>query len=1081
MANSFKIIPSKLPISWTTGSNYRISLTADFARTTGPEVFSNVLITTATTFSTFTTTYSISTSTPTYNQTASITATISITYNRGISALGTNTNYYLYEKSTPTDILVATMPTTSSFITNSNVLVTFLINNYLEPLKTYYITNDAGVVRDMFDTPSPQITNDSQFKWNTGPGTVSTLTTFTNFAETGNNGLVKFANIYFNNTVTSNTGTLAIYRNDSLFLTWPIKDTNGITVSNNRVKVKTNSLDSDVAPEGNYYILFDTGVLSGPTDPAVGIVSKEKVAWTNTIVKNITNYAFTTGTNYIFTSSPQVIFTEGVSAANQNRKLTLELTVKDGQFGHASTGTLSGNTWTFIGTQTEINNLWSNIYFTPTIYTNNTFSYRLSSTGTGLLANEIRNLIWIPPASQFGASMNIAATNDAYKGTGSPFVKNETVTLTAQISTTTNILEEAFFRVNGITIGSAPFSYNAGINTASTQTTFDTVGTYTIQTLWNGGTYNSITYAGLSSATVVTIENGYNLDTPFTVSVSPIRVTNEETTLTASFTTSSTITNTVTFISNNITLGSVEVNTLTNSAIYTATFVTSGTYNVNAIWSGGYIDDNRFYNSATSTTATFFVDVARNLDSVSLITVPDDIVGDIFSQWGVRPVVTATAILNTSSVLNGTITFITERVGTVTSGTVLIENFTPTKFNATITQYVADATVKCNIVQGLSLGQLITVRSKDNAYIYDFTITNIVTSTNTLSIRQPTRPEPPGANIKAYYDPFIYALGYTINDCLNGAGLYLSGQSNTATTLAAVHEIELLNFWVSPAPKVPLSIPTSAMSSPLTYTTATITNNSASVQIGFVNDYYTSGTALTTAMNIVARFDGQAIQPKFYPKLSNTSTVYVIPRSTSTVQYTTQTVYRRNLDGSLITNFNITATVTGSQTFSPSGIARLYYFDQGTAWGTSTFTSTNVSINVGQSYPADYFGDGSRSFSIRYEGDYYNSPTKNTNVIINFVEYRPTNLSFSRTTSTIARPNNFNFIVATTGTIFNGSLINFYDNNILVGTSTVTNTTATFTFVSSGTTLGAHTLRAEMNPNSIGYNFVNTSTNFTIT
>lgn len=1087
MAYSFYIDPSQLPIAWSTGQNYRIAITPDFAKTTDAEAFSNKAITTASSFQTFTSTLAVSTSSPVYGATnTSFLANYSLTYNRRLKGQNTATNYYLWEKTSPNDILITTIPSTSTQITRNANTLTFNIKNYLLPLTTYYITNDAGTVFDLYKFTNSEITNDSLWKWTTEDGTVVTGTNFTNINEVTNNGLVKYANIYWNNTVTSNTGTLAIYRNGSLYQTWHIQDTTGISISGNRLRVKTNSVDTDVAPEGNYYILFETAVLNGTGGSAIGVSNPNKVAWTNTVVKNIGNYSFTTGSNYLFTATvPEVIFTEGVNTASQNKQLILELQSQDGAFYHATTGTNTGSSWIFIGTQTQINNLWSGIYYVPTIYTNNTFTYKLSAVGaTEFIANSTRNLTWIPPVTQFGATMTVSAATDAYRGLSAPFVKTEIITLRSEISTSTQILDSAFFKIDGATVGSAPYTYNNGINKAELTATFATAGVFTIQAIWNGGVYNSLNYAGLTSSTQITIEDGYLFDN-FTVATTGTKIINEIQTITASFNTSSTVTSTLTFYANGISLGQADVNTATMTAVVTATFATSGTYNISAVFPGGNIDDHRYYTINTATTTTF-IDSAISLDSVSLNLSTSTIISDLTSMWSTRPLVTATLILNTSTSIVGTVTFTAKRfVQSSTATDIVITNFTPANFTIGSpidnSVYIGDPMIFVNQTQGLTIGKLFTIRTKNNAWIYNFTVTNVNTVSNTVSVRETNIPY---NQLSYYMDPFMGALGLSrgqINSYKN---------ATSQQCLAATQNLELLEFWTSPADKIPLQItgPAPTIQSTDTVSTVSINNNSATTSFEFVDLNYPANSALTTGMNISAVFNGQSIAPPVYPKSSNTQTVTLTAKSIPVIIPNQEPIYQYGTNGSLISNWTYTATIvgqnlTGFARIEPilgpyDGIPPIPFYTGTVANGVITFTA---SMNpFGYNYTFNN-SDYTLQASITYLGDNLNSNVS-TGTYISFPLYRPTSLSYIvSNTGTITRPTTQKFVVQTTGTIFNGSTINFYDNNVFKGGATVVNTTATFTYASSGTTIGSHSLRAEFKPINKGYGYASTTTNFTIT
>lgn len=153
--------------------------------------------------------------------------------------------------------------------------------------------------------------------------------------------------------------------------------------------------------------------------------------------------------------------------------------------------------------------------------------YSTRSETVSLVVNEGLNI---------GAPLTLTVTNDAYKGTTTPYVKGEAQKFVARITTSSQMTDVAWFAINGVENFSAPWINNS----ATTTTVFANSGTYSVQAVWHGGQIGGNFYASTSStATNITVLEGYPLAQPITLSPSLVRVINEPLTITAAVTTSS--------------------------------------------------------------------------------------------------------------------------------------------------------------------------------------------------------------------------------------------------------------------------------------------------------------------------------------------------------------------------------------------------------------------------------------------------------------------------------------------------------------------------------------------------------------
>ena len=167
MSKTVKINLSKLPISYSTNTNYRVDVEYGFVQEIGGNRDFSPAQLSATTITSFSEGPRIQSTIPALNS-STVMPSILVTYNRGYVETNTSsslTNFYLY-KSTATNTLVASIPTTSTRIIEFNTN-TVEINLYglITTTSTFYVTSDQGVVSDLFRFPSLSVIDNSQIKF----------------------------------------------------------------------------------------------------------------------------------------------------------------------------------------------------------------------------------------------------------------------------------------------------------------------------------------------------------------------------------------------------------------------------------------------------------------------------------------------------------------------------------------------------------------------------------------------------------------------------------------------------------------------------------------------------------------------------------------------------------------------------------------------------------------------------------------------------------------------------------------------------------------------------------------------------
>lgn len=423
MANNLKIDPTKINYAWSTNTTYKIALGYSVVKEVGGNRLPSPAVPVASIFTTFTDTIFVSTVSPVYATSASLTSTFALTFNRYPvqNTIATNTNFYLYNSTGTSTSLVASIPSTSSLLSVTGTSITFDLTNFMDPDSTYYMTGDAGVVTDIFGVVFPGIANDSIFKWTTqdgitvadksyfydSSGLILTVRAFVmrpleaykttssyyyiykedgslyrkqqfSYLNTTTNGY-EYGQYSTNNYWTFSTGTVFFgnydYRGTIELRIWPLR-----------------SGFFGIAPEGKYYINWDGAALKTGSQPWPGapvqpvytgtqsiltpLRSTSTLAFNHIIIKDADNYTFNTGTNYFFTATTSTISQHIVPSTQV--PLTFSITSPGGYFGHATSGTTVGNSWTITTKPHVLDSLFAGVYFVGTATTNTTYSYTLT-------------------------------------------------------------------------------------------------------------------------------------------------------------------------------------------------------------------------------------------------------------------------------------------------------------------------------------------------------------------------------------------------------------------------------------------------------------------------------------------------------------------------------------------------------------------------------------------------------------------------------------------------------------------------------------------------------------------------------
>jgi hypothetical protein len=479
MANRIDIDP-RLIVPWTTGTQYRIAVTQGLVVEEGNNRSPSPAIGNSKTFTTPGSGPTVASTSPAVGATA-VANTATISYIRPVYATTGTTNFYLYRQTTGTsDLLVATIPNTSTRITRVGKNVTISFRDLLVPNFTHYLTADQGIYTDLFNFASPAITTSTIFNYIPGPG-ADILTVTPSFGAT--NQFHNKVNVTYNKNISRiNSGSYYLnYESSGTIRTFSLTSSSVVVTSTtSNVQI---TFDNMVLPEGNYFITNDGGIFTDQHNfPYPEVFDDSKIKWFNTSISNMNTlrYRGETPTAIFTTTNPRVLDID----LNTATQYTFTLSAPIGTFSSTQGGTSTSGVWTFTGTKTQINNLIESIIFTTNQQENppTTYTYSLSKNGVTLV-NKTKDLIGIllllgapgPTGKAFPRlTLSLAGTN----------VIDETVTMTANISTNTVLAGVVEFKSGNTVLSTATIS-SGGV--ASITTTFPSTGTRFLSASWLGG------------------------------------------------------------------------------------------------------------------------------------------------------------------------------------------------------------------------------------------------------------------------------------------------------------------------------------------------------------------------------------------------------------------------------------------------------------------------------------------------------------------------------------------------------------------------------------------------------------------
>lgn len=235
----------------------------------------------------------------------------------------------------------------------------------------------------------------------------------------------------------------------------------------------------------------------------------------------------------------------------------------------------------------------------------------------------------------------------------------QSVTLHAEFTTSTNVNGSVRFYNNGIPIGSVAVSGNQ----ADLVVPYLTPGNHKLQASWPGGVIGSKTYAGVTDTINYYVLTGSYVAGPLTLSLEHLQGTVLEgnIVLTAEISHGNQLPGNIAFYKDGTLVGTVAVGA-SNRAILTLNNVYPvGSYNFVAEWDGNQ-GNIPAYQTLTSNIATWNVVSRATIPSMSLTVTPDESVALVQDA-------VLTATLNTSTTVNGYVSFysnIDNLVGTAT-------------------------------------------------------------------------------------------------------------------------------------------------------------------------------------------------------------------------------------------------------------------------------------------------------------------------------------------------------------------------------------------------------------------------------
>lgn len=473
MANTIKIDP-RLILPWTTGTQYRVVVTEGLVNEVGNNRTPSPLTTSS--ISTFQDLPTVVSTVPVNGATDGFASTATLTYTRPLFiSTGTN-NFYLYQEDGATDILVATIPTTSTRVTQVGKTVSISFRDLLVPEQTYYLTADANLYTDLFKFGTVEVTDDTIFKYTPGPAADIISITPTYGQE---NTFVNSATIVYNRSLTVQTGNYYLNSTATGVVRTFDVTTLPLTTSTDSSTIRL-TFDDLALPEGEYFLTNDQGVYKDQHNfPLLAVNDDSEMKWFNTSISNMTSRPYRgEQPTAIFTGTvPQVLDID----LNTATQYTFTLASPIGEFSSPLGGTDEGSYWTFTGTKQQINALISSIVFTTNeiVNPNSTYTYSLEKNGI-MLVNKEKTLQGVLLALGALGPTGKAFPRLTLSIDGNTTI-NEPFNVIASINTSTELRGTLQFKEGNTVFSSTQISSSG---TAITSVNYTTTGTRSLSVSW---------------------------------------------------------------------------------------------------------------------------------------------------------------------------------------------------------------------------------------------------------------------------------------------------------------------------------------------------------------------------------------------------------------------------------------------------------------------------------------------------------------------------------------------------------------------------------------------------------------------
>ena len=256
----------------------------------------------------------------------------------------------------------------------------------LNPGSSYRVAIDSGFVSEVENNRSPNPANSNLLSFNTF-ATGPTLISYNVFPASTSSFVTSIDLYYSVSKLNTGTGVYSLYRVGSPSVVSTFSSASAIG-TNTYATINLSSLT--FLDNTKYYITASAGVvedLFGVESPA--ITSTSTITFNVDYISNMTdrNYLTNNMNNLFETNTPQILDTF-------TGTYTISLTCSNGVFGINEDGSGSTSTWSYTGTKSVVNSIFSQIKFWPTknYSSNTTFNYTQTRAG-GVTVNRTINLL----------------------------------------------------------------------------------------------------------------------------------------------------------------------------------------------------------------------------------------------------------------------------------------------------------------------------------------------------------------------------------------------------------------------------------------------------------------------------------------------------------------------------------------------------------------------------------------------------------------------------------------------------------------------------------------------------------------